>query len=262
MQSSQSYQGCPCCVHTWKTGPPLAQTKCVCDGYRRFLAQNSRARRSFFRYNGTVYQYGYNEMRPPARLRDDKLVRDAVTMAKQIREPFLGHKIAPLPARWPGFSWARYIPGELLHGTYCILFINLCILFINLCILSNLLFHVSCLLDSKVFTECVVKTLVGKCGSGTSYANWNRDSRHRRQAKIRGIFPEIWSGNDGPLPWRLTKTDRQLLESRMANIVWPHYMERLYYNGCSMWTAPSRMWKARRKYRLLYYILVQLRDRE
>ena len=94
----------------------LAQTKCVCDGYRRFLAPNSRARRSFFRYNGIVYQYGYDETRPPAIIRGDKMARDAVTMAKQIRGPFLGHKIAPLPAGWPGFSWPRYIPGELMHG--------------------------------------------------------------------------------------------------------------------------------------------------
>ena len=105
-----------------------------------------------------------------------------------------------------------------------------------------------------------MKTLVGKFGSGTSYATWNRDPRHRRQAQIRGIFPEIWPGRDGPLPWRLTRTERLLLESRMANVVWPHYMERLYYDGLSVWTAPSRMWKSRRKYRLLYFILVpQLR---
>ena len=38
-------------------------------------------------------------------------------------------------------------------------------------------------------------------------------------------------------------------------------MERLCYKGESCWRAPNRMWKARRKYRLLSYMLAtQLRD--
>merc|ERR1712124_172985 len=65
----------------------------------------------------------------------------------------------------------------------------------------------------------------------------------------------------GPLPWRLSKTNRLLLDERTKNIVWPRKMERLYYRGASMWKKPDRMWKCRRKLRLLYHILpVQLRD--
>ena len=47
----------------------------------------------------------------------------------------------------------------------------------------------------------------------------------------------------------------------MSRILWPHYVEPLYYKGCSFWTKPGHMWKARRKYRLLFFILpTQLRD--
>ena len=43
--------------------------------------------------------------------------------------------------------------------------------------------------------------------------------------------------------------------------MWPQYIEKLYYNGASFWSKPDRIWKARRKIRLLYYILpTQLRD--
>ena len=46
-----------------------------------------------------------------------------------------------------------------------------------------------------------------------------------------------------------------------GTLIWPQYIEKLYYKGASFWTKPDRMWKARRKIRLLYYILpTQLRD--
>ena len=52
-----------------------------------------------------------------------------------------------------------------------------------------------------------------------------------------------------------------MLDVRTGNIVWPHYVEPLYYRGFSFWKKPSRMWKSRRKYRLLLYFLpVLLRD--
>lgn len=117
-----------------------------------------------------------------------------------IGKPFLGHKFAPQPCGWPGFGWRRYIPGELMH-------------------------------DTKVFTENVVKTLVGKGPAETSYANWNKDLKHRQLAKQLGIMEEIWPENNGPLPWRLTKQQRTMLDKRMGTIKWPHYMERLFYKG-------------------------------
>ena len=77
----------------------------------------------------------------------------------------------------------------------------------------------------------IIKCLIGKGPSDTSYGNWSKDAKHRAQAKILGIFEPIWPENNGPLPWRLTKDDRDELEERMSNIVWPHYMEPLYYKG-------------------------------
>lgn len=200
MKSSLSYQGCPVCLHSWSPGAPLGQKKCIHDGYRRFLAPGARGRSSQFRHNGHRYEYGSVEHRSPPDYRDNRMVCRAVRFASRINAPFLGHKMAPLPKSWPAFCFSRYLAGELMH-------------------------------DSKIFTEMIMKCLVGKGPSDTSYANWNKDTLHRRQAQVRGIFENIWSGNDGPLPWRLTTAQRRLLDERMKNIVWPHYMERLCYDG-------------------------------
>lgn len=108
----------------------------------------------------------------------------------------------------------------------------------------------------------IIKCLVGKISGDTSYSNWSKDVKHRLQAQQRGIFRSAWPDRNGPLPWRLAKRDRLELVGRMERIVWPHYMERLFYRGYSFWTKPSRMWKCRRKFRLLYFILpIQLRDK-
>ena len=62
-------------------------------------------------------------------------------------------------------------------------------------------------------------------------------------------------------PWRLSKESRVLLDRRTGNIAWPSHVEPLYYRGASFWKKPSRMWKSRRKYRLLLFFLpVLLRD--
>ena len=85
--------------------------------------------------------------------------------------------------------------------------------------------------DSKIVCEMIVSNLIGKGPSGTSYANWSKDPKHRAQAKILGIFEDIWPENNGPLPWRLTRHERDELEERMSNVVWPHYIEPMYYKG-------------------------------
>lgn len=85
--------------------------------------------------------------------------------------------------------------------------------------------------DSKVFTEMVIKCLIGKGPAGSSYASWNKDVTHRKQAKSLGIMREIWPENNGPLPWRLTREQRKFLDGRMGRVTWPHYMERLFYKG-------------------------------
>ncbi len=105
-----------------------------------------------------------------------------------------------------------------------------------------------------------MKLLVGKV-SGCGYQSWNKDATHRQQCKTLGIFEELWPENGGHLHWRLTTEQRLLLDQRMSHISWPHHVEPLYYKGCSFWKKPGHMWKARRKYRLLFFVLpTQLRD--
>ena len=73
--------------------------------------------------------------------------------------------------------------------------------------------------DSKVFTEALVKCLVGKGPGDSSYSSWNKDAAHRQQAKTLGIMREIWPENNSPLPWRLTREQRHELNRRMGRIV-------------------------------------------
>jgi len=111
--------------------------------------------------------------------------------------------------------------------------------------------------DCKNLCGNIVRLLIGNV---TNYS-WNRDVRHREHCKTLGVFEPTWPENSCALPWRLTRAQRNLLEQRTANIKWIHYIEPLYYRGASFWTKPSRMWKSRRKYRLLLYVLpVLLRD--
>ena len=108
----------------------------------------------------------------------------------------------------------------------------------------------------------LLKALVGKGDQGM-YASWTeaKDQIHRREAEMQRIYPDIWPQRGGPLPYRLTSEQITMLDRRMGRLLWPHYVERLYYKGYSFWKRPSRMWKMRRKLRLLYYILpTQIRD--
>lgn len=77
----------------------------------------------------------------------------------------------------------------------------------------------------------VMKILIGKGPQGSSYANWSKDPKHRKQAKLLNVYESVWPENGGPLPWRLTTADKKELDLRMRNVVWPHYFERLYYKG-------------------------------
>ena len=99
----------------------------------------------------------------------------------------------------------------------------------------------------------LVKVLVGK-GLTThekvegGYQAWgSKDNTHRREAQALNVFSHVWPENGRPLPWRLTKAQLKQLDARMKNIVWPRYVDRLYYDGCSFWVKPGRMWKTCRK---------------
>lgn len=56
------------------------------------------------------------ETRATPYYRTNDFVRSAIKYARRRGQPFLGHKMVPLPARWPGFSFRRYNPGEVMHG--------------------------------------------------------------------------------------------------------------------------------------------------
>ena len=55
------------------------------------------------------------EKRQVPGLRDDKFVRRAVGVATE-KNPFCGHKSAPLLAKWPHYSWYRMNVPEIMHG--------------------------------------------------------------------------------------------------------------------------------------------------
>ena len=131
------------CLHSFSPG--VAGTRKVTyDGYRRFLAAESRARQKSFRFRGVTYQfkYGHNCVcyllhvnylymlfdrdvcaREDPRYRDTALARSALMVARRRRlEQFLGHKYVPLVANWPGFDFTRYNVPELMHGMFLTVF--------------------------------------------------------------------------------------------------------------------------------------------
>ena len=114
----------------------------------------------------------------------------------------------------------------------------------------------------KNLCDNIVRLLIGKTNSGEDgYSGWSKDKSHRDHAKKLGVFEDLWPENGGAFHWRLSKQSRDLLDQRTGNISWPSYIEPLYYKGASFWKKPSRMWKSRRKYRLLLFFLpVMLRD--
>ena len=230
MQAVTGFEsGCCVCYHQWTAG--LTGTQCCFGGYRALLPLRSRGRRSRVLDGGHYYEFEDVEERPVPGLRTTCLARECLAVVEAMGVGGCkGHKSAPLVAKIPGMEWYRIIPPELVH-------------------------------DTKVFVEMLLKTIVGKVTNAGFYNNWSQDDAHRRHNQIRGIFRSTWPGNDGPLPWRLTTEQRLFLDRRMATLCWPERIEKLYYDGASFWTKPCRMWKARRKFTLLYFILpCQLRD--
>ncbi len=95
----------------------------------------------------------------------------------------------------------------------------------------------------------VLKVMIGRGidGGEGGWKSWSKDASHRADSKRRGIFRDIWTDRDGPLPWRLTAEELKLLDERLGDVVWPHYVDRMHYDGCSFWKKPSRLWKTNRK---------------
>lgn len=57
MQACQAYQSCWVCTHAWSPGRLVQRRQCIFDGYRSFLAPESRGRRQTFRFKGIKYQF-------------------------------------------------------------------------------------------------------------------------------------------------------------------------------------------------------------
>ena len=230
MAASTGYDSACCvCKHQWRAG--LTGTQCCFDGYRQLLPLGSAGRRERIQSGGHTYEFEAPETKPTPGQRTNDSARKCLAVVETIGlDSVGGHKHAPLVALFAGFDWYRYNPPELMH-------------------------------DTKIFVEMLLKTLVGKVSNAGFYESWSHDAAHRRENKIRGIFRATWPENGGPLPWRLTREQRLLLDARAGTLIWPQQTEKLFYNGASFWTKPNRMWKTRRKITLLYFILpMQLRD--
>lgn len=117
MQACQAYTPCCVCKHCFSPGIGVS-TKCLFDGYRRFLRVGSRGRRRRVVFDGHTYEYYQVSTRPPPQIRDDEFVRVAVAFAKQRAAPYLGHKTLPLLSKWPGYSWYRLNAPDMMHGMY------------------------------------------------------------------------------------------------------------------------------------------------
>lgn len=151
MQSSAAYQSCCVCTHSWSEG---LVKKCIYDGYRRFLSETSRARQREFRFRGITYEFRKVEHLVAPRLRNNQFVREAVAVANETGEPFLGHKCMSMLTAWPGFQWRRMNIPDLMH-------------------------------DSKLFVEMLLKVIVDYAKDGW-YKQWKRDRKHRAECKAHG----------------------------------------------------------------------------
>lgn len=95
----------------------------------------------------------------------------------------------------------------------------------------------------------ILKVVIGKGlskhnGVDGGYKDWSKDVKHRRECEQIGVFGTAVASI---FPWRVTKDQLKELDARMSRIVWPHYMDRLYYDNASFWVKPGRIWKTRRK---------------
>ena len=88
------------------------------------------------------------------------------------------------------------------------------------------------IIDSKVACEMLTKLFVGYAKNRV-YKSWKYDQKHRAECKTHNVFRATWPEGDnegGPLPWRLTRDERNVLDQRMSCVKWPHYVEQLYYD--------------------------------
>ena len=88
---------------------------------------------------------------------------------------YMGHKGRPLNAPFPNFSWQNHLLPDQMH--------NLA----NVC-------------------KMILRVLVGHSSAyGALYSSWGvlTDYKHRAECELLGVFPRVWNGAGGDLPWRL-----------------------------------------------------------
>ncbi len=103
----------------------------------------------------------------------------------------------------------------------------------------------------------LLKLFVGRLPDGM-YKSWSRDAQHRSESEFLGVFRDTWRDRGGRLHWRLTPEEIDKLDQMTADCIWPHYADRLHYDGASFWRKSSRIYKTKRKMRLFYYLLPTL----
>lgn len=126
----------------------------------------------------------------------------------------------PLLAKWPSFAWDMN-PSDVMH-------------------------------DLNSITKMLLKILVGK-GKFGMYSAWKKDDEHREFCRVMGVFPEVVEGGD--LPWRLSPEEVSVVDARVGNIWWTHYMDPLYSEGYSFFKKSIRMYKSRHKVFILLVLL-------
>ena len=101
--------------------------------------------------------------------------------------------------------------------------------------------------DLKCFCDMLLRVLVGS-GSDGLYKGWaGKDDQHRNECRAFGIFDDFVAGELPP--WRLSTSQRKLMDSRVKSMWWTHYSDKLAWKGSSFWFKTDRLWKA--KHRIL-----------
>ena len=108
--------------------------------------------------------------------------------------------------------------------------------------------------DIKTVCCMFLKVLVGQGQKKSGmYESWNsqrKDKKHREYCRVHNIFPDVHDVNN-PLPWRLTSAQLDVVDDRVKNMWWPHYMDVLHKDGYSFWKKSCTMWKSRHKLMIL-----------
>jgi hypothetical protein len=138
----------------------------------------------------------------------------------------MGHKLRPLLAGLANFDFGEMSLPDISHN------------------MSNV-------------TKQLLRLMVGR-GSGGLFQNWKDDAKHRAECQLHGVFPEVWDGNDGPLPWRLDEAAMREVDRRTLALVYPHYCEVVSSRTQSFWRKSSVMWKMKHKMLILTVLLPTL----